>query len=235
MHSTPAPFSSELPDHMNDPQYRRAELPNYQAGLKAEFSPMPNTIRPLCLAGTPCGAPCGVTPRFLATESFPPCGNGAGIVNHPISQGKFNTPTDASTGGAQSAYRTGRRNNDRITPDGADTYYNPYEYGTRQNELGLIYQQPYIGPYADNPAHLCELGVVGYDETFPGLIRNVNMESSLLQREMTHTPGQRANTDVEINRFNLLPFDPQDTRHIVWKDNMPRGGYPSRADRLELV
>ena len=207
MHSTPAPFSSEL-------------------------LPMPNTVRPLCLPGTPCGAPCGVQNR----DSFlPSCGNGAGIVNHPIHQGKFNTPTDASTRGAQSAYRTDRRNNDRVTPDGADTYYNPYEYGTRQNEMGLLYQQPYIGPYSDNPAHLCELGVVGYNETFPGLIRNVNVESSLLQREMTHTPGQRAITDVEINRFNLLPFDPQDTRHIVWKDNMPRGGYPSRADRLELV
>jgi hypothetical protein len=38
-----------------------------------------------------------------------------------------------------------------------------------------------------------------------------------------------------MNRFELLPFDPQDTQHIIWKDNMPRGGYPTRTDRLEFI
>jgi len=120
-------------------------------------------------------------------------------------------------------------------------YYNPYEYGSRQNELGSLYKPTYIGPYSidaaiERPTLDC-MGVseVSYNELFPGAIRNVNVESSLLQREMTHVPGQRELTEVEINRFELLPFDPQDTRHIVWRDNMPRGGYPSRSDRLEII
>jgi len=184
------------------------------------------------LPGTP-----ECTKYYAETLRMPPCKDfpNNGIVNHPIHMGKFNTATDDRPRSVQSAYPNGQRNNNRITPQGADTYFNPYEYGTKQNEFGLLYKQPYIGPYADNPAHVCELGVINYGETFPGAIRNVNVESSLLQREMTHTPGQRAITDTEINRFNLLPFDPQDTRHIVWGDNMPRGGYPSRADRLELL
>ena len=72
-----------------------------------------------------------------------------------------------------------------------------------------------------------------YHEKFPGRMRNVNIENSLLQKEMTHIPGQRGTTGKEINRFEQLPFNPQDPRHIVWTDNMPRGGYATRADRLE--
>lgn len=118
-----------------------------------------------------------------------------------------------------------------------NTYHNPYEYGARQNSMGMLYKSNYIGPYDANPEDLCQLGgsQISYEETFPGAIRNINIESSLLQKEMTHLPGQRTLTEIEINRFELLPFDPQDTRHIVWSDNMPRGGVPSRIDRLELI
>jgi hypothetical protein len=114
-------------------------------------------------------------------------------------------------------------------------YYNPYEYGAKQNELGSVYKPTYTGPYNNNPDLLQEMGLSDslYWERFPGDIRNVNLESSLLQREMTHIPGQRELTEKEINRFELLPFDPQDTRHIIWRDNMPRGGYPTRVDRIE--
>ena len=69
---------------------------------------------------------------------------------------------------------------------------------------------------------------------FPGCVRNVNIESSLLQHEITKTPGQRELTQQDFNRWTHLPFDPQDPKHIVWKDNMPRGGFSTRNDRLEM-
>lgn len=116
-------------------------------------------------------------------------------------------------------------------------YHNPYEYGAKQNLLPPNKLETYIGPYDSDSKIMTDMGLSGnmYLEKFPGEIRNVNVESSLLQREMTHLPGQRELTSKEIDRFNLLPFDPQDHRHIVWTDNMPRGGYPTRNDRLELA
>lgn len=139
-------------------------------------------------------------------------------------------------------------------------FVNPYEYGGRQNEFGSLVKTTYTGPYTlsrdmtDVPIgfsasncgfdpfpprgdFLSDIGLDSglYSEQFPGAIRNVNVESVLVQREMTKTPGQRILTSKEINRFELLPFDPQDTRHIIWKDNMPRGGYPTRVDRLEQI
>lgn len=119
----------------------------------------------------------------------------------------------------------------------SNAYYNPYEVGARQNEFGSLYKPTYTGPYNVKPDLLADIGLDNrmYWEKFPGDVRNVNVESLLYQGEMTHIPGQREVTEKEINRFELLPFDPQDTRHIVWKDNMPRGGYPTRVDRLETL
>jgi hypothetical protein len=110
---------------------------------------------------------------------------------------------------------------------------NPYSYGAKQNSLGPLYKPEYVGPYA--VGEVFGLAPNMYMEQFPGDVRNVNIESTLLQREATHWPGQRELTSREINRFELLPYDPQDTRHIVWDDNMPRGGYPTRSDRLETI
>jgi len=140
--------------------------------------------------------------------------------------------------------RLGKKGNQPIQPIQSsqstqyyNTYYNTYEVGARQNEFGSTYKPTYTGPYNNAPDLLDEMGLSPnlYWETFPGDIRNVNLESALLQREMTHIPGQRELTERELNRFELLPFDPQDTRHIIWYDNMPRGGYPSRVDRLESL
>lgn len=116
-------------------------------------------------------------------------------------------------------------------------YYNSYEVGARQDELGSLYKPTYTGPYNARPDLLADIGLDNrmYWEKFPGAVRNVNVESLLYQGEMTHLPGQRNLTQTEINRFELLPFDPQDTKHIVWTDNMPRGGYPTRVDRLETL
>lgn len=105
----------------------------------------------------------------------------------------------------------------------SDDYHNPYEYGSRQNMLPSAQQTAYTGPYSND----------NNTDQFPGHIRNVNAESTLMQQETTHLPGQRRIMETERNRFELLPFDPQDTKHIVWKDNMPRGGYSSRNERLE--
>jgi hypothetical protein len=115
-------------------------------------------------------------------------------------------------------------------------YHNPYEYGARQNGFGQLSKQPYTGEYDNDPIILNEMGISdsAYREKFPDHIRNINLESSLLQREMTHIPGQRRLAENEIDRFERLPFDPQDHRHLVWQDNMPRTGYPTRIDRLEL-
>jgi hypothetical protein len=121
--------------------------------------------------------------------------------------------------------------------DNFKNFHNPYSYGAKQNEFGSIYKPTYTGPYNVQPDLLTEMGIADnlYWEKFPGDVRNVNVESSLLQRELTHGPGQRELTEREVNRFEMLPFDPQDTRHIIWRDNMPRGGYPTRVDRLETI
>lgn len=133
-------------------------------------------------------------------------------------------------------------------------YYNPYEYGSRQNQNPsyfnntIAYQPPSVPGNIDGINHsnqINQFDQMGLSNTmlhdnFPGHIRNVNVESSLWQQENTHTPGQRRLTNSsnkgEIDRFELLPFDPQDPNHIVWPNNMPpRGGYMSRNDRLELA
>ncbi|AZL89430.1 hypothetical protein QKC54_gp0395 [Megavirus baoshan] len=122
-----------------------------------------------------------------------------------------------------SSTRMGKRSQYNNT---INDYHNPYEYGARQDSLQVPINEPYIGPY-DNDS--CK----NMSDYFPDHIRNINVESSLMQREMTHLPGQREITEKDYDRFQLLPFDPQDHKHIVWTDNMPRGGYSTRSNRLE--
>ena len=130
--------------------------------------------------------------------------------------------------------RMGKRSQQNMGLDQINDYHNPYEYGAKQNSLLPQYKPTYNGPYDIDPVVLNQMGVNNNQNSAPNHIRNINVESSLLQRETTHLPGQRTVTEKEQNRFELLPFDPQDHRHIVWTDNMPRGGYPTRTDRLEL-
>jgi hypothetical protein len=151
----------------------------------------------------------------------------------------FNQP-NSSNQSISSSYQPNPSSLNNATRIGKKTtnndYYNPYEYGSKQNQLPPTYLAPYLGPYQNDPNISVPLGTDNAlsSEQFPGYIRNVNIESSLMQKETTKTPGQREITEYEVNRFELLPYDPQDTRHIVW-DDMPRGGRPSRNDRLELV
>ena len=139
------------------------------------------------------------------------------------------SPLEPGSRGA-AATRIGKKTANDFEPS---NYYNPYEYGARQDQFGQLNKPMVRGPYQNDPAMLNEMGVAGSCESYPSHIRNVNVESSLLQREATHLPGQREITEKEMDRFQLLPFNPQDTRHIVWSD-MPRGGHPTRVDRLEL-
>lgn len=118
-------------------------------------------------------------------------------------------------------------NNFDINPE----YFNPYECGPKQSLLPVQNIRPYVGPYNKDPELLRRMGVQN-DSNIPSHIRNINVESSLLQKEATRFPGQRDLTSQEINRFQYLPFNPQDPEHIVWKDDMPRGGYSTRNDRL---
>jgi hypothetical protein len=182
-------------------------------------------------------------PVQLPHNKNPTCTNSKQLQQEKIYNSRFQADVNRVP---VTATRFGRKsvNND---------YYNPYEYGSKQNSLpsyregcGLS-QASNLNNESSVSRTPCayEQTVNMYDsmglttnmtaEKFPGYVRNVNIESALIQQEHTHLPGQRANiSSNEQNRFELLPFDPQDPTHIVWTDGMPRGGYPSRNDRLEL-
>ena len=113
-----------------------------------------------------------------------------------------------------------------------NTYYNPYEL-SKQTQTGQLYNNYHTEYAYDDSLDKIGLTKKAYDERFPGEVRNINVESSLLQNATTRLPGSRSVTSKEVNRFTHLPFDPQDPKHIVWGD-MPRGGFPTRASRLEL-
>lgn len=89
------------------------------------------------------------------------------------------------------------------TPNTVSTYYNPHEYGSKQNLLPSIWREHYL-PESGIQRHINNFG--------------------------TPTSAGERQTD----RFVPLYFNPQDANHIVWSDNMPRGGRPTRVDRLQL-
>ncbi len=114
-------------------------------------------------------------------------------------------------------------------------YYNQYEYGAKQDTFGDISRDPYLGPYSLNPSSLENLGLSPnqYMHNNPAGIRNVVVESVLYQKEMARRPKQSGLSQIEVYRFEELPWDPQDVRHIVWTDGLPQGGISTRNDRLE--
>lgn len=112
-----------------------------------------------------------------------------------------------------------------------NSYYNPYEL-SKQRQTGQLYNNYNTTYTCDDSLDKIGLTKQAYDERFPGEVRNINVESSLLQNATTRLPGSRSITSREVNRFTQLPFNPQDPKHIVWGD-MPRGGFPTRTSRLE--
>jgi hypothetical protein len=114
-------------------------------------------------------------------------------------------------------------------------YKNPYEHGARQYGFGDLSRDPYLGPYSLEGSSLDQMGIEPnqYYHRAPNGIRNVDVETGLSRNEMSRRPKQSGLSQVELNRFELLPWDPQDHRHIVWEDNLPRGGVSTRNERLE--
>ena len=97
--------------------------------------------------------------------------------------------------------------NDQSYSINDQSYFNPYEHGSRQR----------INDQHTN-SHIVS--------------RDINIESKLLQPEMTKFPGQKEICEKEVNRFEVLPFSPQDVNHLVWGDGTPKNGVPTRNDRI---
>lgn len=145
-------------------------------------------------------------------------------------------PTDLIPGARGTAHtRIGKKSSNPETGfDANPDYYNPYECGPRQSSLPAQVLRPHTGMYDCDAELLQRMGINSQAPNYiPSHIRNINVESSLIQREATRLPGQREIVDREVDRFETLPFDPQNTSHIIWADSMPRGGYSTRNDRLE--
>lgn len=220
--------------------YLQAYLEQVKIQQIGKMAVQPNTKKCITIGDgkpiTECKIPLGGSPRV--PSGYPSTPNRMTDIYNPNSD---TNPMPDHRGGM--ATRSGRKTTNEESVESfkpcldSNAYYNPYEVGARQNEFGSLYKPTYTGPYNVKPDLLADIGLDNrmYWEKFPGDVRNVNVESLLYQGEMTHIPGQRELTETEINRFELLPFDPQDTRHIIWKDNMPRGGYPTRVDRLETI
>lgn len=120
---------------------------------------------------------------------------------------------------------------------GKKSYHNPYECGAPQDVGPSLMHEPYHGPYSIDPIIMDKMGASGdlFANVNDDHIRNVGMESLLLQKETTHLPGQKKITENEINRFENLRYNPQDHRHLIWADDMPRGGYATRNERVEYA
>ena len=109
-------------------------------------------------------------------------------------------------------------------------YFNPYDCGSKQNIYPPTYRDQPCGPYMYDQDMLDKMGLP--NQPYPEHIRNINVESSLIQNEITRNPGQKEVIEKPVNRFQYLPFNPQNSDHLVWEDNMPRGGYSTRNARL---
>lgn len=131
------------------------------------------------------------------------------IINAKISNSDWNNSINRSNS---------KKELDKMKFGNMNCYKNPYEIGSKQNSYGMIYMQHIDNSEYDN-------------EKFPGCIRNVNVESSLLQSGASKMPGQRNLTQCENNRFAYTPFC---HRNAVWNDDMPRGGYATRAERQDM-
>jgi len=111
-------------------------------------------------------------------------------------------------------------------------YQNPYEYGSRQISLEARNLPVYDGVWDADIDNILEMNLKPWQltEKFPGESKNVNVESPLIQGQVTKLRGNRTLMELPMDRFEFPYFDPQDARHIVWSDNMPRGGYSTRLD-----
>lgn len=109
-------------------------------------------------------------------------------------------------------------------------YYNPYEYDSKQILFPPQYRSQYLDEYYNDPDIMQTIGVKG--DHVVGNRKDVNIETGLLHSENSRVCGKNNKllTD-QIDRFDYLPFDAQDPSHIVWNDDMPRGGYATRNNK----
>lgn len=86
---------------------------------------------------------------------------------------------------------------------------NPYDCGSQQ--------------------HTFEQSILQYYDT--DVTKDINVESKLLQREITHTPGQKSKNKIINDRLSLIQY-PHNVDNIVWGNHMPpRGGITTRIDK----
>lgn len=93
-------------------------------------------------------------------------------------------------------------------------YNNPYEYGQRKPMLEPAYR-PHIGPYSRS-----------HPMASSNHLRNIDVENSLIQPDNPNIK-QRRNINPEIDRFERLPYNPQ---QYNWPENLPRGGQITRRE-----
>jgi hypothetical protein len=89
----------------------------------------------------------------------------------------------------------------------------------------------YTNPYECSKQNLLPEYIVNEHISDGG--KNVNHESNLTISDGTRTRGQRKLTETKFDRYQMLPFNPQETDHIVWFDGMPRGGKSTRNDKTQ--
>lgn len=119
----------------------------------------------------------------------------------------------------------------------SQNYHNPYECGSRQHSEPVPMDH-YIKPksrsdhYNRNRRHHHR-----YPKSRHGHIRDIDAETDLWQAESTSVPHdervfgsethRKRLTEHENDRFDDLPYNPQDPRHIVWERG-PRCGVATR-------
>lgn len=118
-----------------------------------------------------------------------------------------------------------------------NNYYNPYEYGSKQQEFGTLMRDMHLGPYGVNTELVDLIGIDNkqYAEIFPNNTKNVNVETAIKYGETSRWPKQSGISMVEQDRFENLIWDPQDTRHIIRPDGYPQAGINTRLDRMEYI
>jgi hypothetical protein len=112
-----------------------------------------------------------------------------------------------------------------------NSYSNPYEYSANQNERSFGMVRP-----LSRIESACGVTRSPKQDMCCNGIRNVTLESPLLQGELGRTPRKSEVSQYDLTQFhfNYLPWNPQNVAHIVWADNMPQPGYNTRIDRLNM-
>lgn len=111
----------------------------------------------------------------------------------------------------------------------SQSYYNPYEYGSRDVPIQMQTRPMHYDDYYCDPNLLDYMGI-DHSINSENNRRNIDVESKLIHQQSTRKPGSKLVS--ELNRFEYMPQINHE--NLVWSDNMPRGGYSTRNERIEL-